>query len=79
MAAGLGAQAVAVVLTGMGSDGAHGVAAVTSAGGSAFAQDEASAAVFGMPRAAAEQGARTLALDEIPGMLRRLRPATRRP
>jgi two-component system chemotaxis response regulator CheB len=78
LAAELGAQTVAVVLTGMGSDGAHGVAAVTGAGGLALAQDEASAAVFGMPRAAGGQGARTLPLDEIPDALRRLRPARTR-
>jgi two-component system chemotaxis response regulator CheB len=79
MAAGLGAHAVAVVLTGMGSDGARGVAAVTSAGGLALAQDEASAIVFGMPRAAGGQGARTLPLVEIPDALQRLRVARRRP
>jgi two-component system chemotaxis response regulator CheB len=78
MAAGFGAQSVAVVLTGMGNDGARGVAAVSSAGGLAYAQDEASASVFGMPRAASEQGARTLALDEIAATLRRLHPARAR-
>ena len=79
MATGLGAQSVAVVLTGMGSDGARGVAAVSGAGGLGYAQDEASAAVFGMPREAVEQGARSLALDEISATLRRLRLASRRP
>jgi two-component system chemotaxis response regulator CheB len=79
MAAAFGARSVAVVLTGMGSDGARGVAAITSAGGLALAQDEASSAVFGMPRAAGEQGAQTLPLDEIPDALQQLRPARRRP
>jgi two-component system chemotaxis response regulator CheB len=57
LASELGAEAAAVVLTGMGRDGADGLAAVAAAGGETFAQDEASAAVFGMPRAAAERGA----------------------
>lgn len=78
MASGLGAHAVAVVLTGMGADGSRGVAAVTSAGGLAIAQDDASAVVPGMPRAAGAQGARTLPLAEIPGALRQLRTAARR-
>jgi two-component system chemotaxis response regulator CheB len=48
---------VAVVLTGMGSDGADGVAAVREAGGLTIAQDEATSAVYGMPREAAKRGA----------------------
>jgi two-component system chemotaxis response regulator CheB len=55
-----GAQAVAVVLTGMGRDGAAGLAAVTAAGGRTFAQDEQSSGVYGMPRAAVECGAKTV-------------------
>jgi two-component system chemotaxis response regulator CheB len=53
-----GAQAVAVVLTGMGRDGADGLAAVAGAGGRTIAQDERSSGVYGMPRAAAESGAK---------------------
>jgi two-component system chemotaxis response regulator CheB len=52
-----GAQAAAVVLTGMGSDGAAGLAAVAAAGGQTIAQDEDTSAVYGMPRVAAELGA----------------------
>jgi two-component system chemotaxis response regulator CheB len=52
-----GAHGVAVVLTGMGRDGALGLGEVRRAGGLTFAQDEASSAVFGMPKAAAERGA----------------------
>ena len=52
-----GRTGVAVVLTGMGSDGAAGAAAVRRRGGLAIAQDEESSAVFGMPKSAIEQGA----------------------
>jgi two-component system chemotaxis response regulator CheB len=73
MASAAGAGAVGVVLTGMGRDAARGVEAIVRAGGSAIAQDEASSAVFGMPRAAAEAGAdAVLPLSRIPDALKRL-------
>jgi two-component system, chemotaxis family, protein-glutamate methylesterase/glutaminase len=50
-------HAAAVVLTGMGSDGAAGLAAVAAAGGQTIAQDRDTSAVYGMPRVAAELGA----------------------
>jgi two-component system chemotaxis response regulator CheB len=55
-----GARAVAVVLTGMGSDGAEGLAAVAAAGGRTIAQVEQSSNIYGMPRIAAERGARAI-------------------
>ncbi len=51
-----GRTGVAVVLTGMGADGAVGAVAVQGCGGLAIAQDEASSAVYGMPKVAADLG-----------------------
>ncbi len=51
-----GGRVLAVVLTGMGHDGAAGVAALAHAGAYVIAQDEATAAVHGMPRAAIATG-----------------------
>jgi two-component system chemotaxis response regulator CheB len=58
---------LAVVLSGTGSDGARGAAALKEMGGIVLAQDEATAEYFGMPAAAIARGAvdRVLALDEI--------------
>jgi two-component system, chemotaxis family, protein-glutamate methylesterase/glutaminase len=52
-----GAQGVAVVLSGMGSDGARGAGAVRRRGGLAIAQDQESSAIFGMPKVAIDCGA----------------------
>jgi two-component system chemotaxis response regulator CheB len=52
-----GARAAGIILSGMGSDGADGLAALRLAGGVTMAQDEATSAVFGMPKVAARRGA----------------------
>jgi two-component system, chemotaxis family, protein-glutamate methylesterase/glutaminase len=51
-----GANAVGVMLTGMGGDGADGLKAMRDAGARTFAQDEATCVVFGMPKVAWERG-----------------------
>jgi two-component system, chemotaxis family, protein-glutamate methylesterase/glutaminase len=65
---------MAVVLTGMGSDGTGGAAEIVAAGGSILAQDEATSVVWGMPGSAAQAGhcAAVLPLDEIAPKLKRL-------
>ncbi|OPY58571.1 MAG: Chemotaxis response regulator protein-glutamate methylesterase [Pelotomaculum sp. PtaU1.Bin035] len=52
----VGANAVGVMLTGMGSDGADGMVAMRRAGARTIAQDEATSVVFGMPKVAYERG-----------------------
>jgi two-component system chemotaxis response regulator CheB len=74
LAAHVGRDAVAVVLSGMGRDGADGLGEVQGAGGLTIAQDQATSAVYGMSRAAAECGAQlVLPIGEISGRLRALR------
>ena len=65
---------LALVLTGMGSDGMRGGKEIVAAGGSVIAQDEASSVVWGMPGAAANAGicAAVLPLDQIAPKLVRL-------
>ncbi len=63
LAHGYGRSAVGVVLSGMGDDGAAGLADVHEAGGLTMVQSEASSVIFGMPRAALERGAATRALS----------------
>lgn len=64
-------RAIAVVLTGTGSDGAMGVQAIKKMGGTVIAQNEETAEFFGMPSAAIQSGSVdfVLPLDEIPAAL----------
>jgi two-component system chemotaxis response regulator CheB len=66
-----GKNAVGVILTGMGKDGAAGMLEMKQAGAYNFAQDEATCVVFGMPREAIALGAahEVGALTSLPGMV----------
>ena len=68
-----GKNAIGVILTGMGEDGARGLREMKEAGAYTIAQDEASSVVFGMPKKAIELGAvdRVAPLDELPGIILR--------
>jgi two-component system, chemotaxis family, response regulator WspF len=57
LAASWPSQGIAVLLTGMGSDGAQGLLHLRQAGWHTIAQDQASCVVYGMPKVAAELGA----------------------
>jgi two-component system chemotaxis response regulator CheB len=69
----LGRNAVGVILTGMGDDGARGLLAMRQAGAHTIAQNEASCVVFGMPKEAIALGAadEVLPLEKIPERLLR--------
>lgn len=70
----LGPQAIGVLLTGMGQDGAKGLKSMKDAGAPTIAQDESSSAVYGMPREAVRLQAvdHVLPLDKIPHSIMRL-------
>ncbi|MDX1959992.1 MAG: chemotaxis protein CheB [Leptospiraceae bacterium] len=63
-----GKTTIAVILTGMGDDGANGILSIKQMGGITIGEDESTAVVYGMPRVAKELGALTyhLPLDKIP-------------
>jgi len=60
-----------IILTGMGSDGARGMRAIQDAGGITVGQDEATCAVYGMPRTCADNGVlqRVVPLDEVASVI----------
>jgi two-component system chemotaxis response regulator CheB len=64
-------RALGILLTGMGEDGAEGMATIRAGGGVTIAQSEASCVVYGMPRAAVRRRGATwvLSLEEIAGLL----------
>jgi len=68
-----GSNAIGVILTGMGADGADGMLAMKEQGAYTMAQDEASCVVFGMPKEAIKRGAvhKVLPLRRIPEEIRR--------
>lgn len=70
----VGARSMAVLLTGMGSDGALGMQELHRAGARTIAQDESTSVVWGMPREAIHLGCvdETLALPDIPQRLQEL-------
>jgi two-component system chemotaxis response regulator CheB len=66
-----GANALGIIMTGMGDDGARGLQEMHAAGARTIAQDEASCVVFGMPKEAIKLGAadQVMALEQIPGAI----------
>ena len=66
-----GSFATGILLTGMGVDGAEGLALMRGKGAWTLAQDESSSVVFGMPRAAIDQNGvdQVIGLDEIPNAI----------
>jgi two-component system, chemotaxis family, protein-glutamate methylesterase/glutaminase len=69
-----GQTAIGIILTGMGRDGVQGLAELRRAGATTIAQDQASSAIYGMPKVAAETGvaAQILSLEEIVAFLHSL-------
>ena len=66
-----GAQAMGIILTGMGADGSLGMQTIFQAGGLTVGQDEATCAVYGMPRVCAEMGIlrSVIPLPEVTGQI----------
>jgi two-component system, chemotaxis family, protein-glutamate methylesterase/glutaminase len=66
-----GPQAMGLLMTGMGEDGASGLGEIRAAGGFTVAQSQDTCVVFGMPKAAIERGfaARVADLQELPDIL----------
>ncbi|PKG46900.1 MULTISPECIES: chemotaxis-specific protein-glutamate methyltransferase CheB [Halomonadaceae] len=68
-----GSDAIGIILTGMGRDGVNGMRAIYQAGGTTFAQDEASSVIYGMNQEAVKAGViqYELPLDSLPDRLMR--------
>jgi len=68
-----GRNALGVIMTGMGDDGAKGLKEMRDSGAATVAQDEASCIVFGMPKEAIRLGAadNVASLGDIPGLIER--------
>jgi two-component system chemotaxis response regulator CheB len=71
---GFPAETIALLLTGMGKDGAYGLGRIRDAGGWTIAQDEVSSVVWGMPKAAVDARAAREVLS-VDGIVERLRTA----
>jgi two-component system chemotaxis response regulator CheB len=79
VAAEFGNQAIGVLMTGMGEDGAAGMGAIQEAGGLTVAQSQKTCVVYGMPRAAIERGyaTRVADLQDMPNLLQAQCPGDR--
>jgi two-component system chemotaxis response regulator CheB len=77
LASALPGKALSIVMTGMGSDGLEGVKAIRQGGGWCIAQDQASCAVYGMPRSVVESGEadEVVALDDLAKRLQEIAKA----
>lgn len=75
VAAEVGANAMGIIMTGMGDDGARGLKEMVEAGAVTVAQDEASCVVYGMPREAVKLGAAqtSVSLYDLPAFINRSR------
>jgi len=73
-------RTLAIILTGMGSDGANGLALIKDAGGYTVAQDEESSVIFGMPGSAIKTGKvdRIIPLNKIASFINDFLPSSRR-
>src|SRR5258708_19602638 len=76
-----GPQAMAVLMTGMGEDGAVGLGEIRAAGGYTVAQSQETCVVFGMPKAAIERGyaMRIADLQDLPNLFQAQCAPDRRP